>query len=286
MILVVGSTGLLGGAITRRLLATAQPVRILQRDNPAAQTWIDQGAAAVKGDLRDRASLDAACAGVDVVITTAIARFFDGGDFQSVDLQGTKNLIDAAKAAGAKQFIYTSAYGSTKDAPAELMRVKAEVEEYLKASGVPYTIFQPAVFMEVWIGAVIGIPLQAGQPVTLVGHGNHHHHFIAVDNIAEIAVKAIGNPKAINQMIPIGSTRASWTEIVQMVAHATKRQIPVQYVPIGTPLPLLPDIFNALMWGMETYESSIDMKHWRQVFNVKLDSIEDFARRTFVAHPA
>ncbi len=46
MILVVGSTGLLGGAITRRLLATAQPVRILQRDNPAAQTWIDQGAEA------------------------------------------------------------------------------------------------------------------------------------------------------------------------------------------------------------------------------------------------
>ncbi len=286
MILVVGSTGLLGGAITRRLLAAAQPVRILQRDNPAAQEWIDRGAQAIKGDLRDRASLDAACAGVAVVITTAIARFFDGGDFQTVDLQGTKNLIDAAKAAGVQQFIYTSAFGSTKDAPAELMRVKAEVEAYLKASGLPYTILQPAIFMDVWISGVVGIPLQAGQPVTLVGHGNHHHHFIAIDNIAEIAVKAVGNPQAINQTIPIGSTRATWTEIVQMVAYATGRKIPVQYVPIGTPLPLLPELFFALMWGMETYETTIDMTHWLQVFNVQLDSVEDFARRTFVPHPA
>ena len=85
MILVVGATGSLGGRITRGLLAQGKPVRILARHNSpseelakqgranSAASLIEAGAQAVYGDLKDRASLDAAVAGVDTVITTATA---------------------------------------------------------------------------------------------------------------------------------------------------------------------------------------------------------------------
>src|SRR5437763_61142 len=95
MILVVGATGLLGGGITRKL-RSAHPVRMLRRDILAAQALIDLGAQSVTGDLRDRVSLDIACRGVDVVITTAIALFTDGGSFQTVDLLFTKNRLPPA----------------------------------------------------------------------------------------------------------------------------------------------------------------------------------------------
>src|SRR5579885_1998493 len=101
MILVVGASGQLGGLITKRLLDMGKSVRILVRDNPAYQALVAQGAQPVKGDLKDRASLDAACKGVDTVITTASATQRGGADtIDSVDGQGVANLIEAAKTNG------------------------------------------------------------------------------------------------------------------------------------------------------------------------------------------
>ncbi len=60
MILVVGATGALGGAIARQLLKSGKSVRVLARDNPAYQALAESGAQPVKGDLKHRASLDAA----------------------------------------------------------------------------------------------------------------------------------------------------------------------------------------------------------------------------------
>ena len=83
MILVAGATGRLGGMIALQLLAKGKDVRVLVRHNSPsealaamgmatrAQTLIDAGAQPVYGDLKDRASLDAAVAGVDTVVTTA-----------------------------------------------------------------------------------------------------------------------------------------------------------------------------------------------------------------------
>ena len=49
-----------------------------------------------------------------------------------------------------------------------LFQAKAATEAYLRESGMPYTILGPDIFMEVWVGMLVGMPLQAGQPVTLV----------------------------------------------------------------------------------------------------------------------
>jgi uncharacterized protein YbjT (DUF2867 family) len=156
MILVVGSTGQLGGLITRRLLAQSQPVRILTRAHSAYRPLEQAGAALAFGDLKDRASLDAACAGVDVVITTANAVLRGGEDnVQTVDVDGNRNLIDEAQAAGVKQFIFISALGVDADSPVPIFQAKAGTEAYLRASGLPYTILAPPAFMEVWVPMVV-----------------------------------------------------------------------------------------------------------------------------------
>ena len=101
MILVAGATGELGGAVARLLLAQGKAVRTLARPGSGHEPLRQAGAQVVLGDLKDRASLDAACRGVETVITTANSARRGGEDNpQTVDLEGNRNLIDAAKAAG------------------------------------------------------------------------------------------------------------------------------------------------------------------------------------------
>ncbi len=217
MVLVVGASGLLGGLITRQLLAREKEVRILVRPNSAAEEMakhgmatsamalIDAGAKPFLGDLKDPASLGRACVGVHTLITTANSILRGGADtIASVDLNGTKSLIDAAQSAGVRHFIYVSVLGSAPDHPNPFISAKGQCEVHLKQSGLTYTILKPGFFMEVWIGAIVGGPLQARQPVTLIGRGTCKQVFVSMADVAAYALAAINHPKAENREIEIG----------------------------------------------------------------------------------
>lgn len=283
MFLVVGASGLLGGTITRLLLEQGSAVRILQRGNPAYQAWIEAGAEGVQGDLKDRASLEHVCKGIDIVITTATAALRGGEDtFESVDRRGTMNLIDAAKAAGVKQLIYVSAYASDPASPAPLLQYKAECEQHLCASGLAYTILKPDIFVEVWVGAVVGIPLRAGEPVTLVERGSKRHSFVSVSDVAAVAVAVAGHAAAHNEEIAVGGSPAvSWTQIAETVGRVTGRPLNVRYVGLGEPVPLLPAAMVQLLYATETYETDIDMAEVSQIYGVKPTPLEESIRHMF-----
>lgn len=296
MILVVGATGSLGGRITRGLLAQGRAVRILARNNPisaelakqgranTAEALVEAGAQAVYGDLKERASLDVALAGVDTIITTATATQRGGDDtVPAVDLHGTLSLIEAAQAAGVKRFIYTSAYGSVPGHPLPLFNVKGTCEAALERSGLEYTILWPAVFMEVWIGMVVGMPLMAQQPITLIGAGDHRHNSVSEADVAAFAIAAVDNPRAANQRIGIGGPASyTWTEIVDAVGASLGVSLPVKYLPLGSDVPLLPPEAGSLLNGMETYETFVDMADTAPAYGVKLTTLDEFIQRTFV----
>ena len=300
MILVVGATGLLGGAIAQHLLKQGQSVRILVRHNSPseqlalqhmatpAQTLIDAGAQPVYGDLKDRASLDAACAGIDTVITTANAVLRGGDDtIESVDLMGTMNLIDAAKAASVKHFIYTSVPATDPNSPVPLNAAKGKCEAYLKASGLTYTILKPGVFMEIWIGAVVGIPLRAGQPVTLVNKGATKVPFVSMADVAAYAIVATVHPAAKNTEIYIAAPRAyTWTEAVVAAGRALGAPLPVTYVPLGMPVPLLPESMQGLIGTTEMADWEIPMAETSKTFGIEPTSMDVFAQRFFTRQPA
>lgn len=300
MILIVGATGLLGGHITRLLLDSGKDVRILVRENPLseelakqgratpAQSLIQLGAHPIYGDLKDRASLDFACKGVATVITTANAVLRAGEDtLESVDLRGTMSLIDAAKAAGVKHFIYTSLYGADVNLPVPLFKIKATVEKYLESSGLEYTILQPSVFMEIWIGMVVGIPLMARQPVTLAGKGDHKQNFISQGDVAAFAAACVDNPIAKNRSLPVGGPASyTWTEIVQSIGQSMGADLPIQYVPLGSPIPLLPPGIDMMLSGMEMGEIYIDMSQIAPEFGIDLTPLSSYIQNTFAVAPA
>ncbi|MFO7697738.1 MAG: SDR family oxidoreductase [Anaerolineae bacterium] len=284
MILIVGATGILGGIITHRVLGAGEDVRILVRHNsPAAemaaqgmatapQALIDAGARPVDGDLKDRRSLDRACEGVDVVITTANSAMRGGEDtVESVDRRGNQNLIAAAKAAGVKQFILTSFLGADPNSPVPLFQAKAEAEAALRESGLPYTILAPNYFIESWAGMVVGIPLQSGRPVTLVGEGRRLHSLISVGDVAAFAAATVGHPAAINRRLSLGGPEPlSWRGIVESFGQVLGQELPLQFVAPGDPIPGLPDLVPPVLAAMESYDSPIAMDETARTFGVEL----------------
>lgn len=284
MILVIGGTGILGGIITFRLLEEGKSVRVLLRHNSPAEaaakggmatspkSLIDAGAKPVYGDLKQPDSLMEACEGVDVVITTANSAMRGGEDtVDSVDRLGNRNLIEAAKNAGVKQFIFTSFLGASPNNPVPLFQVKAEIEALLMAGELPYTILSPNFYMESWIGMVVGIPLQAQQPITLVGEGKRQHSLISVVDVASFAVAAIDHPRAINQKLILGGPEPlTWRGIVQAFESALGHELPLNFIGMGEPIQGLPEIVSPVLTAMETYDSPIPMKGITGAFGVQL----------------
>ena len=113
--LVTGASGFLGSHVARLLVERGERVRVLLR--LSSQTKLLDGVAAerVSGDLRDPASLDRALAGVSTVYHVAAdyrlwAR--DPREIYESNVQGTKNLLDAARRGNVEKFVYTSTVGT------------------------------------------------------------------------------------------------------------------------------------------------------------------------------
>lgn len=293
MILVVGATGVLGGMITRNLLAQGKDVRVLlRRNSPAEQmalqgmataptSLINAGARPVYGDLKERSSLDEARQGIDTVITTANSAMRGGEDtVDTVDRRGNRNLIAAAKAAGVRQFIFTSFLGASPDHPLPLFQAKAATEAMLRDNGIPYTILAPNFFIETWAGMVVGMPLRAQQPVTLVGEGRRLHSLISISDVAAFAVAAVGHPAAINQRLALGGPQpVSWRDIVTAFGQALGQELPVRFVPAGQPISGLPDIVPPVLAGMESYDSPIPMAETARILGVQQTPLLAAVRR-------
>jgi uncharacterized protein YbjT (DUF2867 family) len=282
MILVVGATGKLGSAVTRMLLAQDQSVRILARSHSPYQSLEDAGAQVVLGDLKQRSSLGPACEGVDIVITTASAGERGGEDtVQTVDWEGNRNLVDAAKSAGVKQFIYVSVAFAEAHSPVPIWQAKGKTEDYLRESGLPYTIIAPNGFMEALIPLVVGRPAMKGQSVTFVGEGRRKHSYISMGDVAAFILAAIDNRAALNQKLIIGGPEPlSFRDVVAVYERVLGRRIPVRSVAPGEPIPGLPEIMPQLLAGLDIFDSPIDMTQTARAFGIQLTPLEDVARRT------
>ncbi len=149
-VLVLGATGTQGGAVARELLARQRPVRALVRDplSARARALEAAGAALVRGDLQDTASLTEAFAGVDAVY--AVTTPFEHGADEEV--QQGENIIAAAREAGLSWLILASVAAADR-APVPHFASKARIERQLMDTAIPWTVVAPSYFYENTLGA-------------------------------------------------------------------------------------------------------------------------------------
>jgi NADH dehydrogenase len=292
MYLIVGATGMLGSEICRLLATKGHPVKGLVRatsDQAKVDNLKSYGVEVVEGDVRDRASLDAACHGVRAVLCTVSAMPFSyqpgENDIQSVDLEGVINLINAAQAAGVGQFVYTS-FTMENDFP--LRDAKREVEERLKDSKINYTILRPGYFMEVWLSPAVGFDA-ANAKAQIYGSGENPVSWISYLDVAQFAVQCLDNPAARKAILPLGGPEAlSQLEMVQIFEQVGRRPFEVQHVPEaaleeqqkGSTDPMQQSFIGLMRWYAQG--DPIAMGETLKAFPVELTSVEDYAQRALV----
>ena len=292
MILIVGASGKLGHSVARQTLATGKPVRAFSR-RPEEQLVALKaaGAEVVAGDLRDPDSLRRACTGVTHVVASAHAIFGRGAERSSlVDDQGHRDLIDAARSAGVAHFCYISVLGAAPDHPSAFVRYKYAVEEYLRASGLPFTIVRPSAFLETHAYQMLGQPILEMGKTTIFGQGTGRRNFVSVEDVADLILRIWDDPQAVGQTIEIGGPRANNltnNEVVALFERVAGRQAKVSHVPRGvlavmSPLlrPLHPGLSQVMALALyeDTHDATFDAAPLLRRYPLTLTRLEDWVR--------
>ena len=281
MILVAGATGVTGGRVVHKLLAKGVPVRALVRESSDHAALVEAGAEIAFADLKEPLSIRKAMEGVTRVVSTATASSRGGDDtIESVDRIGTASLIEASRESGVERFVFVSAWGFKKDMGIAIARAKVENEERLQESGVPYTILYPVLFMDVWIGWVIGSQLQHGDQVRILGGKDARYGFIAAENVADVAVAALGEPRAENAKITLCAEVATFPDVVKKIAKATGRSLEVEAVEPKEFEGLPPMVIE--LWGkMSALEPPEPTDEVFASFGVRPVGLDDFLPQAF-----
>jgi uncharacterized protein YbjT (DUF2867 family) len=295
MYLVIGATGPigLGGEICRLLRAAGKPTRALVRPTSDAER-VDAlrmaGVEFVEGDLKDPGSLRAACKDVHAVISTAsvmVSRQPDDS-VERVDRDGHHDLIDAAKSCGVDRFVYTSfSRGIDRDFP--FRNAKRDVEHYLRASGISFTILRPTFYMEVWLTPIAGFDYINGR-ATLYGTGQNRISWLSFYDVARFALACIDNADARNATFELGGPDAlTPLEVVRIFEQASSRSFEIDFVSEQT-------LADEQTSGDSSWLRSIaglrrcyadgdvvNMRELRDRFPISTTSVRDYATRVLAA---
>jgi len=288
MILVVGATGVLGKEICRRLRERGADVRGLVRSgSPKESGLAEMGVEIAYGDLKEPASIDEACSGVECVVSTANSMMSRrrGDSFNTVDGDGHVGLVASAQGAGVGHFIYVSV--TPNALPCVFFDCKRQVEQVLRDSSMAWTILQASAFMETFFTKMGGWNFEKGT-VRLMGSGRTPATFVSLYDVAEFAVIATENPGMRNRTILVGGPQ-SMTPLEAAEVFGEVRGAPLKVKPVPMGLVKFAGFFirpfserASMVMSILGKEKAdiIDMEPIVAEFPVKLTSLREFAEQT------
>jgi len=227
-ILVTGATGQQGGAVLRHLRTRGFAVRALTRDmhSPAARTLAARGIGVIQGNFDDRASLERALDGAYGAYTVQTP--WQSGGVEGEVRQGIA-FADAAKAAGIQHLVYSSVGSADRQTGIPHFESKYQIEEHIRAIGLPHTILRPVFLMEnflsnrdtIVVSGTLAEPLMPATPLQMV----------AVDDIGAFAALAFAEPEQwIGRTIELAGDELTMPQAAERFGRVIGR--PVQYVQV------------------------------------------------------
>ncbi len=237
-VLVTGATGFVGREVVRELLERGHEVRALVRRRAARKRWNGKGVEVFVGDCLAPGTVTPAVAGCDAVIhLVGIIREFPGRGvtFERVHVQATKNLVDAASAAGVRRFLHMSALGA-RPVPADPYHVtNFQADEYVQASGLTYTIFRPSIIYgprDRSINLFVRQVQRLGF-LTIIGDGQYQLQPMPVGIVARAFALALELPGTENRIYDVGGPEPlTFDAIIDTIAEVLGRRVKKFHQPV------------------------------------------------------
>ena len=209
MILVTGGTGFIGKVLIRRLVEAGYPVRTLIRPSSRSPN-LPRGVSVevALSSLNDLRGLRASMVGVDTIYHLA------GGEWRGpranlleIDIQGTRAVVEAALDARVERIFYLSHLGADRASAYPVLKTKAIAEEFVRRSGLDYTIVRTAIVFGENDGFTTGIAkLLSVSPgvFMLPGDGKTLLQPLWVEDLATCLTWALEDNQVRNQLVEVG----------------------------------------------------------------------------------
>jgi len=242
-VLVAGGTGYVGAEVVASLASAGHSLRVLVH---ASQPALPESAEAVRGDVTDAASLEAAADGCDAIVN--LVAILEGTDaaFQAVNAGGPRNVVAAADAHGIRRIVHMSALGvSAEHAPlTRYWGSKYAGKQAVISSGLDWTVLEPSFVFGRGGGALKAFESLIRMPVApVIGDGRYRHQPVWAGDVATGFVRALERPETAGQVIPMGGPQVfTFDQLLDELARVTGRaprrklHIPAGLMKAQTPL--------------------------------------------------
>jgi NADH dehydrogenase len=245
---VTGAFSYSGAAIARELREAGHRVRTLTGHPERATGDIEVRPL----DFTDPGGLEASLTGVRTLYNTYWIRFSRGANTHAQAVANSSVLFDAAKRAGVERIVHVSITHADARSPYPYFKGKAEVEEHLKGTGIPYAILRPAVLFgggasQDWGVLINNIAwLLRHLPVFAIGgHGDYRLRPIHVDDLASLCVRQGASDENVT-MDAVGPESLTFREMVTAIRAATGSHAVIVPVP-GWLLPPMSVALGAML---------------------------------------
>ena len=232
---VTGATGFSGQFFLPQLIAAGHDVVVLAR-NPAALSGKCQNV--IAGDLGDEAALAALVAGADVVIHAGAATSAKSRkEFFTVNVEGSKRLFLAARAAKVRRFVYISSLAAREPGLSGYAASKAEAEKFLLAHDDEdcdvLVLRPPAIYGPGDRGSLPLFKMLQGNVAFLPGRASSRFSLLHVSDFAKVICDAVDATAHSIYELDDQSHGYSWADLAAANAALTGRPHRVVHLPQG-----------------------------------------------------